>query len=876
MFHSKAKFRLRHSDERRRSISYRHKRRGILLCLLFVLIFALNDNLYAGLSDGENDTEKAQNLTIVVNGRTLTGVNSSPQQHGGRLFLPVASIAGSLGDSLDVDANSRLVTVRRQTGISAEFDARLNQIRENGSVVLAVSNSAEIVFPPNPAELMLPVEIVSELLGVSIWIDDQLKAVIVSRGQIQAETIKTGAHHQFFDLQQADYEYNLNAYGSFINQNLILSAAGRIADARFTFLSNLSGGGKIPNFRNGTFIFERGENQRFVAGDFGSGTDLQFMSATVRGAMAQIPFGNIRLTAFGGRSDSGAFFPYDLEEPNYFEPREHKRNGLQRDTNIFGAYATFGSSDSRTRRTNRFAFSSGAMRFASPARNGDFLTASAQYSSNRLRLQADAAAGKFSGFRVSDNSRASGFSAAADFSASVQLFENLNVQGRFTFVGKSFLSPQSGQREPVTLAAGGVAWQPKKWLAATISGSTAARTDVNNPNKASLRDRFVTTTLSLAPSVFPKIFFSHTESGSPQIGRASFTLLNASHDFSRWRLFLNATRIKTIGAASLNAQFGTNFRVNDFNSFEVSQSVGSQGALNGMLDWQTSKLFSNRVNLSAGFGYTRGSNSSVTTSERLTATVRLPRQNLLQVSYLQTNAGSTVLFSLRGSLFKKRQAETVLGAPVSEINSYGSFSGRVYQDANLNGKFDAGIDQPQANVKVRVDGNRYVESDANGLFKIDGVKTGEHRIYLDLLSVRADLTLLDGAEQKALLSAGRDSIVDFRLVRTGRITGMVWFDANENGKFDENEQPLADVRVVAGNGRDTLTDENGAFTLGDLPPGEYVVLVDEKTLPEKTKSGAASPLSIKVAAGRETGGTDFPIIFIPPEVKRFTASKTSE
>jgi hypothetical protein len=254
----------------------------------------------------------------------------------------------------------------------------------------------------------------------------------------------------------------------------------------------------------------------------------------------------------------------------------------------------------------------------------------------------------------------------------------------------------------------------------------------------------------------------------------------------------------------------------------------------------------------------------------LSASVRLPRKNLLQISYLQTRGEPTLLVSLRGSLFKKRRAETLLGAPVSEINSYGSFSGRVYQDVNLDGRYDAGVDQPQANVKVRVDGNRYVETDAAGLFNVEGVKTGEHRIYLDLLSVRADLTLLEGAEQTARLFAGRDSTVDFRLVRTGRISGQVWLDANENGKIDENESPLADVRVVCGNGRDTLTDANGSFIIGDLPPGEYVILLDEKTLPEKTKS-ARPPLSLKVSAARETGDADFPVIAVPAEVRRFSA-----
>ncbi|HEX9962197.1 MAG TPA: SdrD B-like domain-containing protein [Pyrinomonadaceae bacterium] len=841
----------------------RQNLREILICLLLALFTAANGESPAVAAAVERTP---QQLTIIVNGRTLAGVNSLPQQRNGRLFLPVAAIANSLGDGVNVLANSRLVKVRRQTGIEAEFDAELNQVRENGSIVLVVSGSSEIVFPPNPSELMLPVEIVSELLGAAIRIDDAQKAVVVTRGQIRAETIKTGERHSAFELYEADYEYNLNRYASTTNQNLILSAAGRFKDGRFTLLSSLSGTAKTLNFRSGTLIFERAGGQKFVAGDFGSGTDLQFMSATVRGASAQIPFGGARLTAFGGRSNSGAFLPFAIE-PGGFEQSIARRGALQYDTNIFGVYAVFGASGANKRNADPLTFSAGAMSFDSRARSGETLTGGAQYSTSRLRLQMDVAAGKFSGFR-GDNARVEGFGAATDVSATLQLSDNLSFQGRFAFIGKNFLSPQSGQREPVKLAAGGVAWQPKKWLAASIGASVAARPGGSD---SPLRDRFITTTLNLTPPrLLPKIFFSHTDSVTPQIRRASFTLLSASKEFSRWSLFVNATRIKTIGAASLNGQFGTNFRLNDSNAFEVSQSFGGGGNLSGFIDWQGSNFFKNRLNFGAGFGYTRGNDTSVATSQRLSASVRLPRKNLLQISYLQTRGEPTLLVSLRGSLFKKRRAETLLGAPVSEINSYGSFSGRVYQDVNLDGRYDAGVDQPQANVKVRVDGNRYVETDAAGLFNVEGVKTGEHRIYLDLLSVRADLTLLEGAEQTARLFAGRDSTVDFRLVRTGRISGQVWLDANENGKIDENESPLADVRVVCGNGRDTLTDANGSFIIGDLPPGEYVILLDEKTLPEKTKS-ARPPLSLKVSAARETGDADFPVIAVPAEVRRFSA-----
>ena len=95
----------------------------------------------------------------------------------------------------------------------------------------------------------------------------------------------------------------------------------------------------------------------------------------------------------------------------------------------------------------------------------------------------------------------------------------------------------------------------------------------------------------------------------------------------------------------------------------------------------------------------------------------------------------------------------------------------------------------------------------------------------------------------------------------------MWLDLNENGRLDEKEQVLADVRVVTGSGRDTLTDDKGYFIIGDLPPGEHIVLLDEKTIPEQTRSLAGSQ-TIKVAAGNETT-TSFPVAPLPDQIKKF-------
>jgi hypothetical protein len=809
-----------------------------------------------------------ETTVIIVNGRSLTGPNSSAQVRGGRLFLPVTTIARALGDTIRYDVPSKTVTILRQNGTPADFNAQLNQVRENGSVVLAVSASADIVFPLALEELMLPAEIVAALLDVSIRRDEG-RAIAISSGIGPAQTARAGTKHSRWELFQLEYDYNLSRYTSSTDQSLTLRGTGRLGDGRFTFLANSAGGApdsRLINMRSGSFRLERPNGQTFVAGDFGTGNDLEFMSSAIRGGAADLPSGKVRLNFFLGRSLSGVLdqdfpTPAVLSTPSELRTSQPRSFRLKYDTNIVGAYASTGS-DAEATNHRDLQFSVGGMHYDGPTRRGDIVAGSVRYVSGRNRFQADVAGGEFSGVNR-DNVRTSGAAEALTVSGSLQLTEQVLAQGRYTYVGRNFLSPQSGVREPINLTAAGITWQPKRWLTAGLSGSTAT-----TPGRVGDFNRFFTTTVNLTPRErWPAIFFSHTQSGSTQLRNSEFTLISATKQFQRWRLFLNGTRVKTFGAAALNAQLGSSIRIRESSSVELSQSIGSRGLFSGMASWQISSLFRKRLSFGGGLGYLRSNLSSLQTSEHLSASLRLPRQSTLQFSYLRTQTGPTLLLTLHGSLLSSRRTERAINGPLAEVNSYGSVYGRVYQDINLNGRFDPGIDQPQANVKVRVDGSRYVVSAADGSYRVDSVMKGDHAVYLDLLSVRADLTMLDGAQQQISLDTKRDSVVDFRLVRTGRVSGVVWLDVNGNGTLDNGEQPLADVRVVTGNGRDTLTDANGCFLIGDLPPGEHVVLLDEKTLPEQTRSAHGS-LMVRTLAGNETV-VGFPVTTIPDDVKRF-------
>ncbi len=793
---------------------------------------------------------------IIVNERALVGPNSAAQLRGGRMYLPIATIAQALGDTLSSDSTLRIVTVRRQNGTVAVFNAQLNEVRENGAVILTLSGTAGLVFPPTPNELMLPAEIVAALLDVIVRRDES-SAIIIARKGIQAQTVRTGAKHAPWEIFQIEYDYNFSRYTSSGDHSLVLRGTGRVGDARLSFTANSSINStrnSRPNLDGGSVRLDRPNGQSFVAGEFGTGTDVEFLSAAVRGGLVQLPFDRVRLDFFGGQTTSGITERDSTFNPDTFRP--FSPLAVRYDTKIFGAIAT-----TQTPRQKDFTFSAGALHFGGPTREGNILAGGLKYISGLNRFQADVAIGNFSGVNH-NGTRANGSDLALNLTGSYRLTDEVLLQGRYAYVGPTFLSPQSGFREPTNLAAAGVSWQPRRWLTAAASGSTAT-----TPGRLAQFNRYVTATVNLAPdNAWPALFISHTQTGTTQARSSAFTLITATKKFNRWHMFLNGARVKSFGATNLNVQAGGNIRINEWNTFEVSQSLGSRGLLTGIATWQMSNLFHNRLSFSGGLGYTRSNTAPFHTSQHLSASAKLPRNSTLQFSYLRTQTGTTALVTLHGLFFSSKRAERAINGPLADLNSYGAVSGRVYQDVNLNGRFEPGIDKPQANVRVRVDGSRYVVSDAEGNFRIESVARGEHSVYLDLLSVRADLTLLDNTQQQITLNS-HDSVVDFRVVRTGRITGMVWLDTNENGRMDDLEKPFADVRIVTGSGRDTLTDANGHFLIGDLPPGEHILLLDEKTLPERMRSVAGS-LTIKVAAGSETA-TTFPVATIPDQIKKF-------
>src|SRR4029079_12816667 len=407
-----------------------------------------------------------ESSVIIVNERALVGPNSAAQLRGGRLFLPVATVAQALGDTLSSDSTQRLVTIRRQNGTTAVFNAPLNEVRENGAVVLTMSGTADLIFPPTPNELMLPAEIVAALLDVVVRRDEN-HAIVISRKGVPVETIRAGAKRAPWELFQVEYDYNYSRYTTAGDHSLVLRGTGRVGDARLTFIANTSMGvtnnSSPPRLENGTVRLDRPNGQSFVGGEFGTGTDVEFLSAAVRGGVGKLPLDRVRLDFFGGQTTSGVTLVPSTSDPENFRLR------VNYDTRIFGALVTTAT---QAPRQSAFTLSAGGMHFGGSNRSGNFVAGGVKYISGLNRLQADVAMGQFSGVSRT-GLQTNGTDMAVNLTGSYQLTDQLVMQARYMYVGKDFLSPQSGLYEPNNLVAGGVNWQPRRWFTAALSASTA-------------------------------------------------------------------------------------------------------------------------------------------------------------------------------------------------------------------------------------------------------------------------------------------------------------------------------------------------------------------------------------------------------------------
>jgi hypothetical protein len=253
-------------------------------------------------------------------------------------------------------------------------------------------------------------------------------------------------------------------------------------------------------------------------------------------------------------------------------------------------------------------------------------------------------------------------------------------------------------------------------------------------------------------------------------------------------------------------------------------------------------------------GIDRWRNSNQTAALAPSVGIKLPVLHDHSILFTFTGDGRSKMLQLEfgGHLNRRREvASDNASRPV--VIARARINGRVYLDSDFNGQFDVRIDTPLPDLAVWLDDDRVVRTDAQGVFRFEDVAVNAHRVRVALEAVPADLVFADLAERTTAVGPYGDSVVNFRVVQAGRIAGRVTYIDNT---------PATDIRIVATGDRDTFSELNGNFLLGDLPPGSYELHIDTETIPQ---SYVPKPTSVRVEVrpGKLSDDVRFQLV-IPP------------
>jgi hypothetical protein len=838
--------------------------------------------------------------TLNVNGTPL--VTTRPVTRVGQeWFLPLVPIAKALGIDISVSTEKQVVLARNQTGAEVTYDGRTGEIRHGFVLVAQVKNYKQIQFAvPNDEDLLFPLGGVVALLGVDIEEDPD-------HNVLRIESTREGAPTQnptapAFSMTALGYDYGLTTnfqdYSQFIN----LRGDGVTGFARIkgNVLLSRYPGQPLLNFSQGTLQLELPKERELVLGDQGINAGLEALTNTVRGVGFEAPVKGFRLDLYGGQSMSasfgslgGSFTQYDNKIAGFALRKKTKTEELAFGGHYFTSAdrhgTTFGFAYGRLSKWNHFKSQIVFGQFAGLSSRSILLSSASLPSSEISNTQSaglqggdttpggtsPAASGQSSAAQVLVPVRVDGPAFGLTINDTLTPIKQLSISGQFDQYSRNFLTPRldprfSGQsNEALSLA-----FRPIQNISLT-AGINNREYLLGEPSHLSGQNFGALATLPLRQTVQFGFFRSVQSDSASPLGKMFLTQFSfAVPNFNRYSAYAYYTETGFPGesARHLNTVFAIDLRsrgritLNDQLQLHNTHRYG--------LDWYLDLPKSNAF-IRIGVDRSQALNTSAGWYPLVGLKIPLPRGHSLQISYLADRDSRTLRVETGGSPIREPERRTGAEGARSFLR-LAQVTGRVFLDENLNGILDKAVDQPIANVQVRLDGTQVAFTDARGFFRFEQVDPGAHSVRADLEGLPADMVFADVAEKTIAVLPYRENALNFSVVRTGRITGEVTCMDYRGDPDKPIERPLPDVRIVAESKHDTFSELKGDFLLGDLPPGTYEVKLDPATLPE---GYVPQPVSIRavIKPGETVRDVAFRLVVPPkPVVQKILPPQSAE
>ncbi|MEO8660359.1 MAG: carboxypeptidase-like regulatory domain-containing protein [Bryobacteraceae bacterium] len=807
--------------------------------------------------------QSPQQYNLRVNGTPVVTMRPATRVVG-EWFVPLLPLARALGISLTYDPAAQSLRALRSDGITATYDGPTGRILQGSVLAGQVANFHQVQLNVGVENVVFPLNGAIALFGVTAREDPEQQVLEI---ESPASTGGAGANGPSFQFASLEERYGLISNGTISQQFLNVRGQTLMDGNRLNANLELtrSMGGALIGFQQGSLRLEMAHERAITAGDQGTYTGVEALMNSVRGLGYEWRWHGFLGDVYGGRAASSissglgtsGLARYDSTLAGFGLHRKVKTADLSLAGNGFrGARrsgTSVGAAYTGTYARNEFRLQ-GLLGYFS----GFSLRPVLQSVSGAVGSQEAATTASGGIVEVEQETQhvkglAYGFSAVdgfTPFKSNILMFTGLweNYSRNFLIVrGESRFSAVSRKSLAASI-------RPNRYI--SFMGSIRQETELLGSAESQSGYTFGVNASAPGPMPIQAGYFRSVQQNRGSSG-TRFELSQYSLQVPRWNRFGVSAIYSEVHFGSLLSRSITETLSSDlarFGRLSFHDQLQIESGHNYGFDW--SREFGRSGAYALGGLERQTSRHREAMLAPMTA-VRLPlfRGQTLTMSYLNVGGSSMFRIEIGGPILRKREQVTTNSQTALVVLA--SLTGQVYFDADLDGNFRPAVDQPIQKLQIWLDGEVSTTTDSAGYFHFDGLAPGSHSLRARIDTLPANLIFAQEELHLAVMPY-HSNRQDFRAIRTGKIQGGVTIATLDDAGRDV-VKPFPDARILAAGNRDSFSESDGAFVLGDLPPGSYLLRLDPATVPGSFVCHPATQ-TIEVRSGKSSAAVEFRLL----------------
>jgi hypothetical protein len=134
-------------------------------------------------------------------------------------------------------------------------------------------------------------------------------------------------------------------------------------------------------------------------------------------------------------------------------------------------------------------------------------------------------------------------------------------------------------------------------------------------------------------------------------------------------------------------------------------------------------------------------------------------------------------------------------------------------------------------IKILLGKDKTAITDEFGYYKFGKVKGKRAFVVLDIMSLPSGFVLTVPQRQEVAIKHSQTVRADFGIISRSEISGIVFYDANDDGEYNRGDVGIKDAVLTLEDGKRVTTQVDGTYSIRNASVGEHKITLDLNSLP---------------------------------------------